>query len=71
MAEPGNGGDIIVKGGSVEITFNAQTFPGDSGKHGNKERKIVAVEVTDSDGNQTQTVTIPSNGKCTIRITTK
>lgn len=71
MAEPGNGGDIIVKGGSVEIAFNEKTFPGNGGKYGNKERKIVALEVTDSDANQTQTVTIPSNGKCTIRITTK
>lgn len=71
MVEPGNGGDIIIKGGSVEITFNAQTFPGNGGNHGNKERKIVAVEVTDIDANQTQTVNIPSNGKCTIRITTK
>jgi hypothetical protein len=70
MAEPGNGGDIIIKGGSVEIAFNEQTFPGNGGKYGNKERKIVAVEVN-SDANQTQTVNIPSNGKCTIRIITK
>ena len=66
----GNGSDIIIKGGSVEIVFDEQTFPGQGGKYGNKGKKIVSVEVTDSDANETQTVKIPAHGKCTIRITT-
>jgi hypothetical protein len=63
--------DIIIKGGSLEIEFNAQTFPGQGGKHGNKEKKILGVEVTDNNTNQSQTITVPANGKCTIRITAR
>jgi hypothetical protein len=66
-----NGGDIIIRGGSVEIAFDEQTFPGQGGKYGNKERKILSVEVTDDNTNQSQTINIPANGKCTIRITTR
>ena len=62
---------IIIKGGSVEIQFSEQSFPGQGGKHSNKDKKIASVEVTDHNTNQTQTVTIPANGKCTIRITTR
>ena len=63
--------DIIIKGGSVAIEFSEQGFPGQGGKHSNKEKKIASVEVTDHNTNQTQTVAIPANGKCTIRITTR
>lgn len=66
-----NGDDIIIKGGSVEIEFDEQSFPGQGGKHGNKDKRIVSVNVTDHNTNQTQTVTLPANGKCTIRITTR
>jgi ribosomal protein L21E len=62
---------IIIKGGSVEIEFNERSFPGQGGKHSNKDKKIVAVEVKDDNTNQTQTVTLPANGRCTIRITTR
>lgn len=65
------GGDIIIKGSSVEITFDEQTFSGKGGKYGNKDKKIVSVEVTDHNTNKVQTVTIPADGKCTIRITTR
>jgi len=67
----GNGGDIIITGGSVEIAFDEQTFPGKGGKYGSKEKRIVSVEVTGSDSKETQTVKIPADGKCTIRITTR
>jgi hypothetical protein len=63
--------DIIIKGGSVEIEFNERSFPGQDGKHSNKDKRIVSVNVTDHNTNQTQTVTLPANGKCTIRITTR
>lgn len=62
---------IIIKGGSVEIEFNEQSFPGQGGKHSNKDKRITGVEITDDNTNQTQTVTLPANGKCTIRITTR
>jgi hypothetical protein len=65
------GGDIIIKGGSVEIAFDGQTFSGKDGKYGNKDKKIVSVEVRDQNTNQTQHITVPADGKCTIRITTR
>ena len=71
MSTSPNGGDIIIKGSSVEIEFNEQTFSGKGGKYSNKNKSIASVEVTDHNTNQTQTVTIPANGKCTIRITTR
>ena len=66
-----NGADIIIKGGSVQIDFNEETFPGQGGQYGNKGRKIVSVEVTDDDTAQKQTVNVPENGKCTIRVNTR
>ena len=68
MAAP-NGGDIIIKGGSVAIEFNESTYTGKDGKYGNQQKKIVSVEVTDDKG-QVQTINLP-NGKCTIRISAR
>lgn len=62
-------GDIIIKGGSVEIAFDEKTFSGRGGQYGNKDKKIVGLEVRDQNTNQTQHVNIPADGKCTIRIT--
>ena len=66
-----NGHDIIIRGGSVEIAFDEQTFPGKGGKYSNQDKSIASVEIKDHNTNQTQTVNIPVDGKCTIRITTK
>ena len=66
-----SGGDIIIKGGSVEIVFNEQMFPGEGGRYGNSDKKIISVEVRDHSTNQTQTVDVPAEGKCTIRINTR
>ena len=71
MSTSPNGGDIIIKGGSVEIEFNDQTFSGKGGKYSNKDKSIASVEITDHNSNQTQRVSIPVDGKCTIRITTR
>lgn len=65
------GGDIIIKGGSVEIVFSEQMFPGQGGRYGNSHKKIVSVEVRDHSTNETQTVNVPADGKCTIRINTR
>lgn len=62
-----NGSDIIIKGGSVAIEFNEKTYTGKDGKYGNQQMKVGSVEVTDDTG-QVQTINIPANGKCTIRI---
>ena len=66
-----NGGDIIIRGGSVEIEFNEQTFSGKGSKYSNKDKSIASVEIIDDNSNKTQTVTLPANGKCTVRITTR
>ena len=71
MSTSPNGGDIIIKGGSVEIAFDEKTFSGHAGKYSNKDKAITSVEVEDHNTNQTQTVTIPANGKCTIRVHTR
>jgi len=62
---------IIVTGGSVNIEFDEETFPGQGGKHSNAQRKIVSVEVKDNNTGQTQTIPVPANGKCTITINTR
>lgn len=59
---------IVVTGGSVRLEFDLDTFPGQSGKHANDHRKIVSVEFTDNNTGQTQTITAPANGKCTVTI---
>jgi len=64
-------GDIIIKGGSVEIVFSEQTFQGQGGKYGNQHKKIVSVEVKDDNTGQLQTLTLPANGKCTVRVNTR
>jgi hypothetical protein len=61
---------IVGGGGSIEITFDEQAFPGKGGKYANKDKKIVSVEVEDHNTSNIQTVTIPANGKCTIRVHT-
>ena len=71
MSTSPNGADIIIKGGSVEIEFNEQTFSGKGGTYSNKDKSIASVEIIDHNSNKTQTVTLPANGKCTIRITTR
>jgi len=55
MSTSPNGADIIIKGGSVEIEFNEQTFSGKGGKYSNKDKSIASVEITDQNSNKTQT----------------
>ncbi|HLL70495.1 MAG TPA: hypothetical protein VK363_03630 [Pyrinomonadaceae bacterium] len=56
---------------AVDIDFNAPDFPGNNGKFKGQNRRIERVEITDDNTGQTQTVPVPSNGKCTIKIYTK
>jgi hypothetical protein len=64
-------GEIIIKGGSVEIVFSEQMFSGDGGRYGNQHKTIASLQVRDDNTGERQTVKIPENGKCTIRITTR
>ena len=62
---------FVISGGSVEISFDERTYTGGNGSYKNERRKIVSVEIIDHNTQQTQTVQIPANGKCTVRIETK
>ena len=49
MVAPGNGTEIIIKGGSVEVEFDPNTYPTDPSngrKHGNPSKKITRVVIT-------------------------
>ena len=61
---------IVINGGSVSIEFDELTYPGSNGRYGNSRRKIVNVEVVDDNTGQIQTVPVPVDGKCTVRIYT-
>ena len=66
-----NGEDIIIRGGSVEIEFDEQTFPGKGGKYGNKDKNNCQRGDQGPQHESNAAVNIPVDGKCTIRITTK
>ena len=49
MAEPGDGGEIIIKGGSVELEFDETVYPKDPRdpkKYKNGNKKITRVVIT-------------------------
>ena len=49
MSAPANGTEIIIKGGSVEVDFDPNTYPpipGNGRKHGNLRKKITRVVIT-------------------------
>ena len=49
MSAPGNGTEIIVKGGSVEVEFDGNTYqqdPSNPRKHKNASKKIRRVVIT-------------------------
>ena len=48
-----DGGDIIIKGGSVHVSFDSALYqkdPGDPGTHKHHTRKITRVRVEDENG---------------------
>ena len=49
MAAPGDGGEIIIKGGSVELDYDGTVYPPDPldpKKHKNNAKKITRVVIT-------------------------
>ena len=49
MSAPGNGTEIIIKGGSVEVEFDSNTYqqdPSNPRKHKNANKKITRVVIT-------------------------
>jgi hypothetical protein len=72
MAAPGEGSEIIIKGGSVELDYDEADFPKDNSdpkKHKNPTKKITRVVITGDikfdSGEQ------PGGLKCEIRTTCK
>jgi hypothetical protein len=61
-------GEIIIKGGSVSIEFDEGIYTGTDGKYNNPSRKIRSIEITDDNTGQVQKISVPTNGKCIIRI---
>lgn len=67
-----NGNPIIITGGgSITIEFNAGTYTGADGKYHSDHSHIVSVEITETDTGQAQTINVPADGKCTIKINTR
>ena len=72
MSAPGNGTEIIIKGGTVEVEFDGNTYqqdPSNPRKHKNANKKITKVvitgDITFDSGDQ------PDGLKCEIRATCK
>lgn len=75
MGEGGGGGEIIIKGGSVEVSFDGTLYLKDTGdpkKHKHPSRKITRVQVADENGNS-KFDSGPNNGglKWTITVSTQ
>jgi hypothetical protein len=72
MSNPGDGGDIIIKGGSVDLEYDESVYqkdPADPKSHKNSTRKITRVVITgdisyDSGDH-------PEGLRCTITTTCK
>ena len=72
MSNPGDGGDIIIKGGSVDLEYDESIYqkdPADPKSHKNSTRKITRVVITgdisyDSGDH-------PEGLRCTITTTCK
>ena len=69
------GGDIIIKGGSVDLQFDDTLYkknPGDPKKHENATRKITRIVVLDDKGGEVfNSGDYPGGLKWTVTVTTK
>lgn len=67
---PGDGGDIIIKGGSVDLTYDDTYYPRDPenpNRHTNSNRKITRIVIT---GDVTyDSGEFPEGLKCEIKTT--
>jgi len=48
-----NGADIIIKGGSVDISFDDAVYPPGNGSHSNRDARLQRILITDEE-NQTK-----------------
>jgi hypothetical protein len=72
MSNPGDGGDIIIKGGSVDLDYDESVYqkdPADPKSHKNSTRKItrvvIAGDISYDSGDH------PEGLRCTITTTCK
>lgn len=69
------GGEIIIKGGSVNVQFDDSVYkkdPSDPKKHENANRKITRIVVVDENGGERfNSGDSPSGLKWTIAVSTK
>jgi hypothetical protein len=74
MPDGGGGGDIIIKGGSVHISFDGGVYlkqSQDPNSHKHDTRKITRVQVSDENGNsQFDSGTDNGGLNWTIRVST-
>ena len=72
MSAPGEGSDIIIKGGSVDLEFDETVYekdPGDPKKHKNATKKITRVVITGDINFDSRSQNPGTNGlKCEITI---
>lgn len=68
-------GEIIIKGGSVDLQFNESVYkknPNDPKKHENADRKITGIVIVDENGaEQFNSGDKPNGLKWTITVSTK
>jgi hypothetical protein len=53
MTQPADGGDIIIRGGSVDLEYDDSVYPKDPGdpkKHKNENKKITRILIEDENG---------------------
>jgi hypothetical protein len=50
MAESNGSGDIIIKGGSVQVQFDDAGYTRNGSKHDNPNKKITRIVVVDENG---------------------
>ena len=69
-----DGGDIIIKGGSVDLDYDDAVYPpelGHPGNHKNKTKKIRRILVTNSSGTMYDSGDHPEGLAFTVSVLTK
>jgi hypothetical protein len=72
MAESNGSGDIIIKGGSVEVQFDSAGYTKNGNQHDNPNKKITQIVVVDENGvEKCNSGDSPSGLKWKVSVTTK
>jgi hypothetical protein len=72
MAESNGSGDIIIKGGSVEVRFDSAGYTKNGNNHDNPNKKITQIVVVDENGvEKCNSGDSPNGLKWTVTVSTK